>query len=298
VSVDLDGLRFYEAIHGLEPSQRPCPVHSIALERLSSWARALSIPLTWFVVGQDADSDEVASRLRARFVAGDELGNHTEHHHYDLTHRSSAEQLAEVTRTHLRLCDITGDKRFGFRAPGYRITRELVEILDRNGALYDSSLFPCPSYYAAKALVLLGQRLAGRRSRAVLDRAGVLLAPRKPHRLNAELRPSPSGLLELPISVTPGLRLPFIGTTVTLAGPRATKPLAFCLRNETFVNLELHGMDALDAGDGLEHLLAVQPGLRTPATAKLRALTVAASSLRDLGFQFVSLRDAAACCAA
>jgi hypothetical protein len=294
VSVDLDGLRFYEQIHGVAPSNSRCPVYSTAVDRLGTWARSLSIPLTWFVVGRDARSDEVASRLRERFLAGDELGNHTEHHHYDLTHRPYAEQEQEVTLNERRLCDITGQRRFGFRAPGYRIARDLVDILSANRALYDSSLFPCPPYYAAKALILLKHRLTGQRSRAVLDRPEVLAAPRTPHRLDGCLRPADHGLLELPISVTPGLNLPFIGTTLTLVGIGGVKLLSFSMRNQAFVNLELHGIDALDARDGLEHLLSVQPGLRTPSDAKLRALTIAVTALRDFGFRFVTLRDMAA----
>ncbi|MGC4065953.1 MAG: polysaccharide deacetylase family protein [Polyangiaceae bacterium] len=173
-----------------------------------------------------------ASRLRERSLSGDELGNHTEHHHYDLTHRSRSEQSLEIAQTQARLGDITGQSQFGFRAPGYRITPPLVELLNEHRVSYDSSLFPCPPYYAAKALVLLTRRITGRRSRAVLDRPKVLLAPRSPHRLNDELRPAEHGLLELPISVTPGLGVPFIGTTLTLVGVRGAKFLSFSLRND------------------------------------------------------------------
>jgi peptidoglycan/xylan/chitin deacetylase (PgdA/CDA1 family) len=295
VSVDLDAIRFYEQIHGLLPATTArCPVYSTAIERLSAWAGSLSLPLTWFVVGADTGGEGVAGRLRGLVQRGDELGNHTQHHYYDLTHRPSAELRDEIVQTTQCLAAITGQKRFGFRAPGYRVTRELISVLRDTDALYDSSVFPCPAYYAAKAGVLLGQRLTGRRSRAVLDRPSVLVSPRVPHRLASNLRPSAEGLLELPITVTPGLRLPYIGTTLTLSGTRIAKSLTYMLRHQHFVGLELHGIDALDRFDDLEPLANVQPDLRTAWQVKLALFTDVVVALQRHGFKFVTLRDAAA----
>ena len=42
----------------------------------------------------------------------------------------------------------------GFRAPGYTITDEVFDVLAELGVAYDSSVFPCPAYWAAKAAAI------------------------------------------------------------------------------------------------------------------------------------------------
>ena len=82
------------------------------------------------------------------------------------------------------------------------------------------------------------------------------------------------GLRELPIATTPVLRAPVIGTTV-LAMPRLAR---FGAAGGHF-NLELHGIDLLDASDVPPQLAAAQPGLRMPVAEKLRRLRASLSSL-------------------
>jgi hypothetical protein len=100
-------------------------------------------------------------------------------------------------------------------------------------------------------------------------------------------------MLEFPVQVTRGLRLPFFGTTVTLGGPARARWLARMCVGEPLVNLELHGIDVLDAADGLEALRAHQPDVRVRAATKLEALHAAIETLRAAGYAFVTLREAA-----
>src|SRR5262249_22584349 len=139
----------------------------------------------------------------------------------------------------------------GFRAPGYTVTDALYEVLDELGVAYASSVFPCPPYYFAKAARLAMMRALGRTSSSILDTPFVLSAPTRPYRVGRPYWKRGGGrVLELPIQVTRGPRLPFIGTTVTLAGPAKARWLTRLVVGEPLVNLELHGIDVLDAGDG------------------------------------------------
>ena len=136
-------------------------------------------------------------------------------------------------------------------------------------------------------------RLLGRTSRSILDVPSVLLAPTRPYRVGRPYWKDGMGVLELPIQVTRGPRLPFIGTTLTLAGPAKARWLTRLVVGEPLVNLELHGIDVLDANDGLEALRGHQPDVIVPHQRKLETLAAVVEVLRDNGYAFVRLKEAA-----
>ena len=121
----------------------------------------------------------------------------------------------------------------------------------------------------------------------------MLLAPTRPYRVGRPYWRRGRGTLEIPVQVTRGLRLPFIGTTVTLAGPTRARWLARMCAGEPLVNLELHGIDVLDAGDGLEALRPHQRDVRVPWQDKVEALHGAVAELRERGHRFVTMAEAA-----
>lgn len=231
ISVDLDEIACYHAIHGVSGAESaPSAVYEIALERLASWARELAIPLTLFVVGRDLENDRNQRRLSVLHAAGFELANHSLDHRYDLTRLSRGKMREQVEGGMERLQEILGTINVGFRAPGYLVNDALLQVVHDSGALYDSSVFPCPAYYAAKVLVIGVQRLRGRYSLSLVDSPRVLTAPTRPYRMGAQYFERGEGLLEVPIQVTPGLRLPFIGTTLTTLGEHGARLYTRLLR--------------------------------------------------------------------
>src|SRR5699024_2240837 len=117
----------------------------------------------------------------------------------------------------------------------------LMSVLRAADFSYDSSVFPCPAYYGAKAATLLAMKLLGRVSNSVLDSPYVLRAPTIPYRTGEPYWAAGTGMLEFPIQVVGPLRLPFIGTSLTLLGPSGARLLTRKLVGLPFVNLELHG---------------------------------------------------------
>jgi peptidoglycan-N-acetylglucosamine deacetylase len=294
VSVDLDEIVHYGAIHGL-PSVEPDVVFTRALPRLSDWARQRGIPLTWFVVGRDVASDGGNSEAVARLArAGDELGCHSYSHLYDLTRRSFAEMRSEVERGVSAIERASGTKVTGFRAPGYVVTDTLLDLLRESGLAYDSSVFPCPSYYALKAATIARMQARRRESKAIVDVPEVLRAPTVPYRVGRPYWFRGTGVWEIPIQVTRRARLPFIGTSLTIAGTMGARILANGVVGEPFVNLELHGIDALDQHDGLTELAKKQRDLRVPWSRKLDAIDAAVSLLRGKGYRCVRMDELAA----
>ncbi|HWL86747.1 MAG TPA: polysaccharide deacetylase family protein [Polyangiaceae bacterium] len=296
VSVDLDEIPNYFRIHGLaEPGELVRhAVYDVAIDRLMAMAAAGGLPLTLFAIGADLARAESAVKLRQAREAGHEMANHSLDHRYDLTRLDRAEILYQIAAGADAVERATGERPVGFRAPGYTITDQVFSVLRELGVLYDSSVFPCPAYYAAKATALAWIRVRGRKSHSVLDTPRVLAAPTRPYRVGTPYWKTGDGVLELPIQVTRGLRLPVIGTSLTLAGPARARTLARMCRGAPLVNLELHGIDVLDASDGLDALLPFQPDVRVSRARKLESLHAAFDTLRHAGYAFVTLREAAA----
>jgi peptidoglycan/xylan/chitin deacetylase (PgdA/CDA1 family) len=294
ISVDLDEIRHYFAIHGKRaegPAARA--VYQRALPRFGDLAEGAGLPLTFFVVGADLEGSDNGARLRALAERGHELGNHTFDHQYDLTRREPSEIREQIERANRVIATATGQRPTGFRAPGYTMSDVVYRELEASGLGYSSSLFPCPYYYAAKALVIGGLRLRGKISSSIVASPQVLVAPRVPYRVGEPYSRAGAGILELPIQVTPRLRLPFIGTNLTALGPLFARRLTRSLVGQEFVNLELHGIDLLDEHDGLQALAPRQLDLRVPLGRKWDTLSAVIAELRAAGYAFVRLDEAA-----
>jgi len=260
VSVDLDGLGCYAAIHGLSlrldgPAQRAVP--EVAVQRFCELFEALGVRATFFVIGRDAGI--APARLRAAAGAGHEIASHSYAHDYALSRRTREEIAQDLALAERAIEDACGSRPRGFRAPGYTLSPELLDAVRERAYAYDSSLLPSPPYYAAKAAALAVYALRGRRSQSILGGLRQLFAPRGPHRRR--------GVRELPVATLPGLRAPVIGTTVLPFPWLARRAFA-----GGHLNLELHGIDALDATDVPQEIAAAQPGLRMRAAEKLRRL--------------------------
>ncbi|MDB4976288.1 MAG: Polysaccharide deacetylase [Myxococcaceae bacterium] len=299
VSIDLDEVDNYTAIHGLSGSLKISPdaVYEQALPRFSQLFAELRIPATFFAIGRDLRRRDNADRLRALRLAGHEIGNHTLNHHYDLTRRDPQTQRAEVRGGADAIEAATGVRPTGFRAPGYTIDDRLFQVLESEGVSYDSSVFPCPGYFLPKAAMIALYKLRGSESRSIVDDPRVLTAPADPYRIGRPYYQRGDGLLELPIGVTGDLsfRLPYIGTSVVMSGARGARLLSKLAAARSFVNLELHGIDLADAHeDGLTALAPYQHDLRRSAKQKRAALVAAFDELRARGYRFVTLAEAAA----
>jgi peptidoglycan/xylan/chitin deacetylase (PgdA/CDA1 family) len=279
ISVDLDSLPHYCRIQGLPESLLDDAARRLVADKaiprfLELFAQA-RVPATFFVIGADLALPGMPAALRQALQAGVELASHSDSHDYALSRRTQADVEADLARCDAALVEATGVAPRGFRAPGYTLSPALLGAVAARGYEYDSSAFPAAPYYLAKASVMGALAALGRPSRAVLDSPKVLLAPREPYRpsLAAPYRRGDAPLVELPVSVAPGSRLPFIGTFATSL-PWALVELTFrTLRHDALVNFELHAVDVLDATDGIPPALARQQrDLAVPVKTKLARL--------------------------
>jgi hypothetical protein len=294
--VDLDEIPFYFQIHGRSPGDDVArtAVYDLAIGRLLAMAKDADIPLTLFAIGSDLARPQAAARLSEARDAGCEIANHSLDHRYDLVRLGRAEILRQIDEGASAIERAVGVRPVGFRAPGYTVTDEVFDVLAELGVAYDSSVFPCPAYWSAKAAMIGWLSARGRPSRSIVDKPTVLLAPTRPYRVGKPYWRRGKGVLELPIQVTRGLRLPVIGTSIALAGPKGAAGLARMCVGSPMVSLELHGIDLLDMSDGLEALAPNQPDVRVPLRLKLEALHATFEVLRKSGYAFTTVQEAAA----
>jgi len=164
VSLDLDGLGCYAAIHGLpialdDRALRAVP--EVALGRFCELFAAERVPATFFAIGREVQYAPGALREAGR---ANEIGSHSFAHDYALSRRTAAEISFDLQQCEEALAAAGLEKPRGFRAPGYTISDRLIDAVRERGYLYDSSLLPSPGYYALKALALAGYALLGRKS--------------------------------------------------------------------------------------------------------------------------------------
>ncbi|HEY5936277.1 MAG TPA: polysaccharide deacetylase family protein [Kofleriaceae bacterium] len=259
--------------------------------------------VTWFVVGRDADAaatdparTENAALLAELAERGDELGNHSYSHPYELARLPSDTVEREIGDCDRVLRAITKAAPRGFRAPGYDLSPAMLDALARRSYRYDSSIFPAPGYYAAKATVMAALAVAGRPSGAVLTNPRALVAPADPYRpsMTAPWRRGQSPVVELPVAVTPWARIPAIGTSLLVAPEPIRRRLIAAMAGREIFNFELHGIDFADADrDGIPgELVARQPDLRLAIADKLGRLEMMLDELQR-AWSFATLAEIA-----
>lgn len=301
LSVDLDPLTAYYEIHGLgdPPRQVQHTIMKNALPRFEELLNEWDIKATFFVVGKELNRlEETQIQLKRMAENGHEIANHTYNHPYNLNQLSENAIEEEIRLAHQAVIDIIGDDYapVGFRAPGYFMGSKLCKVLENLSYRYDSSMFPSPPYYMAKAAVMGGMLMRGRRSGAVLADPRGLSAPIDPYRPDVDTpwNKGSSALIELPVAVMAGSRLPAIGTLLAIAPEWLRKKIILSMAKRPFFNLELHGIDLSDAvADRVPTELAGrQPDLRVPYEEKRKRFTRCMNDLKE-HFEFVTMKEAA-----
>ena len=90
---------------------------------------------------------------------------------------------AEIARGDQAIAAVTGRCRSAFARRATTITDTVFEALTGSACCYDSSVFPCPAYYVAKAAAIASYKLRKRPTHSVVDDPRVLTAPAEPYRI-------------------------------------------------------------------------------------------------------------------
>lgn len=283
LTIDVDALRCYRDIHGLPArDDEEDPIFTRALPRFLDALERLGARGTLFVVGRDLAVPAHAKAIEQAAKAGHEVASHSHEHDYRLSRLPPVRIALDLEAADAAIERVTGTRPRGFRAPGYNQSEALMSALDERGYAYDSSYFPTPAYFAARATAIGLYKLRRRGTRSLVGDAREFLASRAPFvpavgdRFRAAKRGERArGFVEIPMGVASPLRLPWLGTTLALANDLVGAALtrAALADDDIPAVLELHAIDFLGAEDGVEPaLVAAQPDLKVGLGDKLRRL--------------------------
>ncbi|MEO8377319.1 MAG: polysaccharide deacetylase family protein [Candidatus Sumerlaeota bacterium] len=253
VQVDVDGLWAVRDCYGRAErdsfANDPCWTEGIT--RLDSVFQSAGIDAAFFIVGRDMELDAKRRAARKLIHHGYELGNHGYTHRLGLTLETTGGIHREITKTHRALAQL-GAKPTGFRAPGYDMDSRVLKTLVRCGYDYDASLLPTyagPVLRAAQAW-LAGKWIGGRRQ---YGRVSYGRAPRHPYipRIYKLRKPrfenEAKRIVEIPVGVTPGWRLPLTASSLFPLSRTRTRDLFAKLATQRRpVMLLLHAIDGTD----------------------------------------------------
>ena len=271
LSVDCDSQIDYFRTYNLSRSSSFADrVYTDGLPRLLDLFARAGVRATFFLVGREARKMRNLTVLRRIVEEGHEVGNHSLTHPPNFASYGPSAKAYEVDGAHSAIAEATGREPVGFRAPVYGIDRVALDLLEERGYLYDSSVFPSAFFALQQEVIRFKSR-----NRSSRVRAGNPLwhfAPKKPYRPDgrAVWRRGGRRIWEVPITVVPGLNLPFYGTFVLWAGMGYFKT-AFSLVSLWAPSLvfQYHPMEVMTIGeDGIDPRLARLPGLSRPISDK------------------------------
>ena len=247
VSVDMDSLRLiYKAFNGQDASDNDVVYRKI-LPRFLKIFKKHNIKATFFVIGNETKSRNYQLMIQKMHSDGHEIANHTFSHPFNFSKLPKHEKKEEIKLCGQLIKDITGKEPVGFRAPGWNIDSDTIEILNKMGYLYDSSLYPSYFSYISTLYMLLINR--GKVHSKSISKFSYTFAPLTPyHPKKGEIwRTGNMRIFEFPINVTPFLRIPFFGTFLFSTGKIFFDSSYKAIKsNKLLLNYELHAVELYD----------------------------------------------------
>lgn len=286
VSLDLDNEWSYLKTRGDAAWQSFPSYLDRVVPRVLTFLRQRDLRISVFVVGQDAVFERNREPLQAIAADGHEIGNHSFHHEPWL-HAYERDQIAaEIDRAGEAIESVTGMRPFGFRGPGYSLSRATLEVLHARGYRYDCTTLPTFIGPLARAYYFMSAKLTPqqRERRSLLFgslREG--FRPLRPYAWNL----AGGALTEIPVTTFPMLKIPMhFSYVLALAGISPPLALAYfraalaaCRWRGIAPSLLLHPLDFLDAGEVPS--LRFFPAMQVPHARKLAILAEAMDAFVD-----------------
>lgn len=282
ISLDLDNLWSYLKTQGA-PGWESFPSYlDLVVPRILDLLARCDQRITFFVVGQDATIESNRAALKSIADAGHEIANHSFMHEPWL-HLYDRERLhQEIGDAEKMITAVTGQTPRGFRGPGFSTSPLVREVLAERGYDYDASLFPSALGPVARLFFFLNSTLSAEekeRRKGLYGKFSDAFGSLSPFTWG-------NGLIELPVTTMPLLRLP-VHTTYLMFLAQKSEALAraywntavtLCRLRSVAPSLLLHPTDFLDVTDVPQ--MSFFPGMKLPAEKKITLVEHTVRSLQ------------------
>lgn len=275
LSLDLDDKWSYMMTHG-DVRWRDYPSYlDLFMPRVIEILNSHAVKATFFIVGTDAARKENRDLFAMIAENGHDVGNHSLNHEVWL-HMSGQETITrDILTAQDYIRTATGLEPIGFRGPGFVWSRDLIQVLARNGFTYDASSLPSFLNSLSKSLFLYHtkfspEELEKRRHIFGTFRDG--FRPVKPYFIPLS---DGSRMLEVPVSTIPITRTPFhMSYLLYLANHSVPGMIAYlryallmCRLARVQPSFLLHPLDMLSGHEVTE--LSFFPGMNMKLEIKL-----------------------------
>jgi len=259
------------------------------------------IKTTLFMVGDDFRRPADHALIRGIADAGHEIANHTSTHAQGFRLLSPADKETEIAGMEDACFAVTGARPIGFRSPGWNMGDDAIGILKRRGYLYDSSVHPMSLMPVFKFLHWWNTSKRTGGDRTTLGHLSYMFAPLRPYQTGPATlaRPGRGGLVELPLTVVPGVRFPFWATLLLATGYEMFAKSYRILRSfDCPIQYQFHLSDFVDYTTGglPEQVPGINDGVYVPQALRVPLqqkwdLFERAMDLMAKDYQFVTLRE-------
>lgn len=244
ISVDMDSIStVYESITNKKVPNNDV-LYTKILPRFLLFFKKNNIKATFFIIGSQIKSNKHKRLLRSIVKQGHELANHTQNHLFNFSKLSYEKKEEEIALCEDAIKEATGIKPVGFRAPGWDIDSQTLQILENRGYLYDSSIFPSLFLFAIVPYIALrNKKLPHVKS---VGRPEYGFAPLKPYHPDKKKiwKKGKMKIWEFPISATPFLRIPFFGSFLFSTKSKLLFDISYWLiKHRIPLNYELHAIE-------------------------------------------------------
>jgi len=287
ISIDMDNYEDYRSL--IDPDgDASGPSFYEAVPRFLDLLDRTGARATFFVIGRDLAHRDHRSVLREVAARGHEVGNHSHTHPYNFRQLSRAAKVAEIARCEDAIADTLGERPLGFRTPSGDVNREIHEILEERGYVYDSSIGGSPLLW----LFMLYGKLFIKHESYHLGDPIYALAPSfpylpRPDKLHREAPSDGSAqprLVEIPATVVRWTGLPFYATLLRRLGTWSFDLLAHTHPRMRPLHMVFHALDLVDlGGTSLGAAMARLPGLAVPMEKRERFVAHVIGRMSHLG---------------
>lgn len=296
LSLDLDNKWSYMKTHG-DPNWVSYPSYlDIVVPRILKLLKEEDLKITFFIVGQDAAIESNQPALKSIADAGHEIGNHSFKHEPWMQLYTPQEVEDELSKTEAILESVTGQKTIGFRAPGYSISDDVLNVLSRRGYTYDCSTFPTYLGSLARAYYFMTSKLTEEQK---ADRQQLFGTFRDGRRTNKTywVETKDRRMIEIPVTTFPVFKTPFHTSYVLyisaysrfLALAYFRMAMLTCRATGIQPSILLNPLDFLGVDDNQPEM-AFFPAMNLPAEPKIEVVRQALRIFKQY-YDVCTMRD-------